>query len=92
MIGILIDERTGDLDLSTGRLALGEVTAQTTAIVAEMMPGELAEYPYVGLGLRLDLGGRPDPTLPTRAVKMLRDCGLPTRRVEVAEGLISVIY
>ncbi len=55
--GILLDEATGDLDLSKGRMSLGDCRSQTAEILLLAEQGEIKEYPNLGLGIQHLLGG-----------------------------------
>lgn len=89
MTGILLTQE-GDLDVSTGALRLGDVRAQTSDILLMAMPGELREYPLLGLGVRCMLGGPIDRGLPLKIKKQLRHCGIPVTRVRVQDNTITI--
>lgn len=79
MIGILVTPQN-DLDLSKGRLRLGEVQEQTASFLLEAVPGEFGEYPALGLAIRRYLAGPPDPMLPTATLKQMHYCNIPADR------------
>lgn len=58
--GILIDPETGDLQVDTGRNALGQIaqglgigdtTYQNQAVMLQAAKGEFKEYPTLGVGI-----------------------------------------
>lgn len=58
--GILLDPETGDLQISTGRdalgiigqgLVIGNTTYQNQAVILQALKGELKEYPVMGVGI-----------------------------------------
>lgn len=85
MLGIVLSSDTGDLDLSTGRMQLGQVQAQTASFLLLGSPGTFGEWPRLGLGAYRKLGGQPDPMFPTEAAKQMRFCLLPVDRVSLAD-------
>lgn len=89
MKGILLDQ-SGDLDVSLGGLRIGDARAQTARILIESMPGELREFPLLGLGVRQMLGGEVDKAFPLRAKKQLLHCGIPVSRVYIDNQTIIV--
>ncbi|WP_373810546.1 hypothetical protein [Porphyromonas loveana] len=89
MIGILLDP-SGDLDLSTSKIRLGDVRAQTSQILLEAMPGEIREFPLLGLGVRQILGGEVDKAFLLNAKKQLRHCGIPVSRVHADNQTIII--
>lgn len=89
MLGIVLDP-SGDIDVSQGTLRLGDVRAQTAQILLEAMPGELREYPLLGLGLRQMLAGERDKSWPLSAQKQLKHCGIPVSRVYMDNDTIIV--
>ena len=78
MLGILLSIDAGDLDLSKGRLSLGEVREQTATFLLEAVPGEFGEYPMLGLAIRKHLAGPGDPMLPTASFRPPRATNLPS--------------
>ncbi|WP_298525274.1 hypothetical protein [uncultured Porphyromonas sp.] len=83
MLGIVLSSDTGDLDLSTGRMQLGQVQAQTASFLLLGSPGTFGEWPRLGLRAYRKLGGQPDPMFPTEAAKQMRFCLLPVDRVSL---------
>lgn len=90
MKGILLDQ-SGDLDVSLGGLRIGDARAQTAQVLIEAMPGELREFPLLGLGVRQMLGGEVDKTFPLRAKKQLTHCGIPVSRVYVVDNQTIIV-
>lgn len=89
MKGILLDQ-SGDLDVSLGALRIGDVRAQAARVLIEAMPGELREFPLLGLGVRQMLGGEVDKAFPLCAKKQLLHCGIPVSRVYIDNQTIIV--
>lgn len=95
-LGILLDDTTGDFDLSQGRLRLGDARTQTAEILLVSEQGELQEYPKLGLGVRQLLGS--DATtwgaFMVRAKKQLRHCKLDVDRLyyDEREGKLVITY
>lgn len=91
MRGILIDERTGDLLLSGGEIAVGESEGQTAEAVIVSMRGELKEHPLLGGEAGRLQGGAHDVMWAGRVRQMLRGCGVECERVVMeSDGTISI--
>lgn len=89
MLGIVLDQ-SGDLEVAQGGIKIADVRAQTAHMLLISMPGELREYPLLGLGLGQMLGGEVDKALPLRAKKQLQHCGIPVSRVYMDNDTIIV--
>lgn len=92
MRGILIDPETGDMQVTAGRLVVGDTTAQTAECVLQAMRGEFKEHPLIGAETMKMLGGIYNPIWKSDAKDMLQACGLSVERVEFKDGLITIEY
>lgn len=92
MHGILIDPETGDLQVIAGRLAVGDIAAQTAECVLRAVRGEFKEQPLLGAEVLKMLGGIENPMWKSDAKTMLQACGLSVERVELKNGQITIIY
>lgn len=92
MRGILIDPETGDLQVTAGRLVIGDTTAQTAECVLRAVRGEFKEHPLLGAEVLKMLGGIENPMWKSDAKTMLQACGLSVERVELKDGQITIIY
>lgn len=92
MRGLLIDPETGDVQVTAGRLAVGDTTAQTAECVLRAVRGEFKEHPLIGAEILKMLGGSPNPMWKADAKTMLQACGLSVSRVEMKDGQITIEY
>ncbi len=90
--GILLDEKTGDLDLSKGRMSLGDCRSQTAEILLLAEQGEIKEYPQLGLGIQHLLGGQEDGAFTIRAKKQLKHCKIPVYRLYFKNNKLNIEY
>ncbi len=90
--GILLDETTGDLDLSKGRMSLGDCRSQTAEILLLAEQGEIKEYPNLGLGIQHLLGGNFDGAWLIKAKKQLKHCKIPVKNLQWANNRLNIEY
>lgn len=92
MRGILTDPRTGDIQITDGRMAVGDTTAQTAECVLRAVRGEFKEHPLLGGEVVKMLGGAENPMWKAAAKAMLQAAGLSVRRIDVNNGQITIEY
>jgi hypothetical protein len=90
MTGMLIDADSGDLLIENGHIAIGDTEAQTAEAVVTAMRGEWKENPLIGGEAEKALGGKPDVMWRGNTLEMLRACGVDAKRIEIADGTITI--
>lgn len=84
MRGIRQDDN-GDLMIRGGDLVIGDPTPDIVANTMFAQPGDFKEFPLVGAGLRMAIGGKPDVFFPGRLKGQLAAQGIKVKRI-VARG------
>lgn len=91
MIGILIDEKNGDLMVDHGRLVVGSTDSQIAEHVLVSMRGEWKERPLIGGEVKTMLGGTPDVMWRGQVKKMLEACGLSVKKISITDDRIITV-
>ena len=89
MKGILIGE-DGDLVISNGSAAIGDVDEQITEFVVIAVAGEIKEIPTIGANVRMMLSGNVDPMFAGDLKSQLKTQHLNTKKIIVNETEISI--
>lgn len=87
---MLIDPETGDLQVKSGSLDLGDNTEQVTECVIMAARGEFKEYPLIGAEITKLTNGNPDRMWCANAKQMLQACGVPVSRVTLKDNQITI--
>lgn len=91
MIGILIDETTGDLLVGRGGILTGDSESQTAEAVLVTMRGDIKEHPLLGGEAGKMRGGTHDVMWSGNVRQMLCGCGVECERVKIEkDGTISI--
>lgn len=90
MKGMLIDPETGDLQVKSGTLVLGDNTGQVAECVVMAARGELKEHPLIGAEISKLANGNTDPMWCSNAKQMLQSCGVPVSRVTLKDNQITI--
>ena len=90
MIGMLIDPETGDLQVKSGSLVLGDNTEQVAERVIMAARGEIKEHPLVGAEISKLANSNGDPLWCANAKQMLQTVGVPVSRVRLEDNQITI--
>lgn len=82
MVGILIDDITGDLLIIDGKIAIGNITIQGVEQIIKSTRGEYKEFPLVGGECFKLLHGIYSRFWSNRVKKMCSAMGVPVKRIE----------
>lgn len=90
MIGILLDNETGDLLIRDGCIVVGDPTLDVEGNVLQANQGEFKEWPLIGAEAPKLFHGTHDALWPVDAKRMLRTCGVPVKKITVTSDGINV--
>lgn len=90
MVGMLIDPETGDLQIKSGSLILGDNTVQIAECVIMAARGEFKEYPLIGAGIYGLVNSNIDPLWCANTKQMLQACNIPVSRVVIKDNQIII--
>ncbi len=91
MVGILIDEDSGDLLVRDGRIEIGDNALQCVEQILKSSRGEYKEFPLVGGECYKLLHGICPRFWPNRFKQMCNRMGISVKRVEVSnQGKITI--
>lgn len=82
MIGILVDERTGDLLIRNGKIAVGDNTLQCVEQIIKSSRGEYKEFPLIGGECFKLLHGNYSRFWPNRVKKMCQFMGISLKEID----------
>lgn len=81
----------GDLLVEKGAAVIADNEVQIIENVLLATRGDFKEYPLVGAEVRQQLGGEHDVMWPTRAKKMIKECGVAVRKVSMGDdGTVTI--
>lgn len=82
MVGILVDEKSGDLSIVDGAIAIGDNTLQCVEQIIKSSRGEYKEFPLVGGECFKLLHGTYSRFWSNRVKKMCSAMGVPIKQIE----------
>lgn len=90
MVGMLIDEETGDLMVESSNLKLGDLRAQVAELVLTASPGEFKEVPMIGGDVASMFNGTKDPFWPGKMKTQLNAMGVDVERIAISDDGIDL--